>query len=156
MADDDKKSFWSSLPGILTGLAAVLTAVGALIYHNQAHPKREPEPPRQVSPVKDTRAEQPRHESPNKSTRTEQPKNPLAPPEGFMQQRSYGGNCAKQPEGSGCIHFSDGFQWVVRDEIKPRQEVVGSWENHDEIEVKGKRGRYQHILGTDYVRNVEK
>lgn len=40
MAEDDKKSFWSSLPGVLTGLAAILTAAGGLIYHNQSHPRR--------------------------------------------------------------------------------------------------------------------
>jgi hypothetical protein len=27
----EKKSFWTTLPGILTGIAAVLTALGALI-----------------------------------------------------------------------------------------------------------------------------
>lgn len=39
MAEDDKKSLLTSLPGILTGLAAVLAAAGALIYHNQTKPK---------------------------------------------------------------------------------------------------------------------
>ena len=44
MADDDKKPFWSSLPGILSGLAAVLAAVGALIYHNHKKPMPAPTP----------------------------------------------------------------------------------------------------------------
>jgi hypothetical protein len=36
MGDDNKKSFWTSLPGILTGIAAVVAAVGGILatyYH---------------------------------------------------------------------------------------------------------------------------
>jgi len=142
MAEDDKKSFWSSLPGILTGLAALLTAAGALIYHQQTTSNSKPEPPR--------------HESSTKDTRPEPPKNPLAPPEGFEERASYDGNCSKPPEGSGCIHFRDGYQWLVRDEIEPQQKEYGTWEHHEKVEVTGKHGRYEHILGTDYVKKVER
>jgi hypothetical protein len=31
MGEDNKKSFWTSLPGILSGIAAVITAVGTII-----------------------------------------------------------------------------------------------------------------------------
>lgn len=31
MGDDDKKSFWTSLPGVLTGIAAVIVAVGGIL-----------------------------------------------------------------------------------------------------------------------------
>jgi len=31
MGDDNKKSFWTSLPGILTGVAAVIVAVGGIL-----------------------------------------------------------------------------------------------------------------------------
>lgn len=30
MPDDDNKSFWSTLPGVLTGIAAVITAIGGI------------------------------------------------------------------------------------------------------------------------------
>jgi hypothetical protein len=33
--EDNKKSFWSTIPGILTGIAAVLTAIGGLIVAYQ-------------------------------------------------------------------------------------------------------------------------
>ena len=38
MGDDNKKSFWTSLPGILTGVAAVIVAVGGILaaYNNIA------------------------------------------------------------------------------------------------------------------------
>lgn len=142
MADDDKKSFWSSLPGILTGLAALLTAAGALIYHQQAAPNPRPEPARRETSTKDTRSEPAR--------------NPLEPPEGFKEQASYDGDCVNLPAGSACIHYRDGFQWLVQDEVESRQEQFGTWEKHEKVEAIGKRARYEHILGTDYVKKVNR
>jgi hypothetical protein len=81
MADDDKKSIWAALPGILTGLAAVLTAVGALIDHSQSKPK--PEPIRQESTAQGAGSKP----SPEE----------LAPPEGFQEQASCYGDCASPP-----------------------------------------------------------
>lgn len=135
MAEDKKKSFWSSLPGILTGLAAVLTAAGALIYHHQVKPKPKPDTVRQESSIEETRS---------------------APPEGFQEQASYDGDCANPPSGSTCIRFRDGFQWLVQDVVKPRHEEVGSWGKHREVEASGRQGRYQHILGTKYVKTLAK
>jgi hypothetical protein len=46
MGDDNKKSFWTSLPGILTGIAAVIAAVGGILatyYH--ITPSSPPSPP---------------------------------------------------------------------------------------------------------------
>jgi hypothetical protein len=37
--NDDKPSFWATLPGILTGLAALLTAIGGLLVIFHKHIK---------------------------------------------------------------------------------------------------------------------
>ncbi len=47
MADQDSQrgSFWSSLPGVLTGVAALITAVSGLaIWHNKSTPTPAPTP----------------------------------------------------------------------------------------------------------------
>ena len=47
MADQDSQrgSFWTSLPGILTGAAALITAVSGLaIWHNKPSPQPAPAP----------------------------------------------------------------------------------------------------------------
>jgi len=144
MADDDKKSFWSSLPGILTGLAAVLAAAGALIYHNQHKPKPKPEP----APFQ--------QESPSQGASSKPSPNELAPPEGFQEKPSYSGDCANPPAGSACLRFRDGYLWLVEDVVAGRREEVGAWGNHQVVEATGKQGRYQHILGTQYVKSVAK
>jgi hypothetical protein len=47
MGDDNKKSFWTSLPGILTGIAAVIVAIGGIlaVYNHTT-----PSPPTPTSP----------------------------------------------------------------------------------------------------------
>jgi hypothetical protein len=46
MGDENKKSFWTSLPGILTGVAAVIAAVtGIVAAYNHAAPSTPPIPP---------------------------------------------------------------------------------------------------------------
>ncbi|MGO8735195.1 MAG: hypothetical protein ACLQVM_20650 [Terriglobia bacterium] len=146
MADDDKKSFVSSLPGILTGLAAVLAAVGGLIYHNQHKAKPKPEP----AAVQQEATAQPAPLKPSPSS------NDLAPPEGFQQEPSYSGDCASPPAGSACIRFRDGYLWLVQDVIKGKREEVGAWGSHQVVEATGKQSHYQHILGTQYVKTVAK
>ena len=43
--DDNKKSFWTSLPGILTGIAAVIVAVGGILAaYNHVTPSSSPSP----------------------------------------------------------------------------------------------------------------
>ncbi|MFZ0514391.1 MAG: hypothetical protein WAM14_22495 [Candidatus Nitrosopolaris sp.] len=44
LGDDNKKSFWTSLPGILTGVAAVIVAVGGILaaYNHVAPPSSPP------------------------------------------------------------------------------------------------------------------
>ncbi len=43
--DDNSKSFWTTLPGILTGMAALLTAVGGLLIAIDGPDNPIPEPP---------------------------------------------------------------------------------------------------------------
>jgi hypothetical protein len=133
MGADDKKSFWSSLPGILTGLAGVMTAAGALIYHNANNPKKRSSPPAAVVSSEAVTSSQ---------------------PQGFTEQASYNGDCANPPAGSTCVHFRDGYDWLVRDEVEKRRNEIGSWGNHAIMEASGKQGRYQHILGTQYVKTT--
>jgi hypothetical protein len=47
MGDDNKKSFWTSLPGILTGIAAVVVAIGSILA---AYNHITPSPPTSTSP----------------------------------------------------------------------------------------------------------
>jgi len=148
MADDDKKSFVNSLPGILSGLAAVLVAVGGLIYHNQhkAKPKPAPEP----VAVQQEAAAQPAPSTPSPAP------SDLAPPDGFQQESPYTGDCTNPPARSACIRFRDGYLWLVQDVVKTKREEVGAWGSHQVVEATGKQGHYQHILGTQYVKTVAK
>jgi hypothetical protein len=139
MAEDDKKSFWGSLPGILTGLAAVMTAAGALIYHGHSKSKPKPAPTQQQSSTQAASGSIPSQA-------------PTALPEGFAEQASYTGDCASLPAGAMCIHFVDGYQWLVQDKIEKHHNELGRWQNHRIMEAKGKRGRYQHILDTQYIK----
>ena len=50
MPDEQKfHSFWTSLPGILTGTAALLTAIVGLILALQPNPPKEPPEPREFT-----------------------------------------------------------------------------------------------------------
>src|SRR5919199_785783 len=49
MGDDNKKSFWTSLPGILTGVAAVIVAVGGILAAYN-HTTTSPSSPASTSP----------------------------------------------------------------------------------------------------------
>ena len=45
MGDDNKKSFWTSMPGILTGVAAVIVAVGGKLAAYHVTPSPPPSSP---------------------------------------------------------------------------------------------------------------
>ena|SRR5690349_5358474 len=51
MGDDNKKSFWTSLPGILTGVAAVIVAVGGILaaYNHTTTPSSPTSSPSSTS-----------------------------------------------------------------------------------------------------------
>lgn len=140
MAEDERKSFWNSLPGVLTGLAALITAAGTLIYHNRSRSNPKPAPVR--------------HEGSSQAGSSNTSEEPGSPPEGFKIQRSYGGDCASPAAGSVCVRYRDGFEWLVRDVVAGRQNQVGAWGKHPVLEASGKQGRYQHVLGTDYVKSI--
>jgi hypothetical protein len=141
---EDRKSFFTSLPGILTGIAAVLTAVGGLIYHNRSKPVHPPKPEKNVisEPVK---------QPPEKPSEPE-----TQPPEGFQQRASYDGDCGSPPAGSTCLQFRDQYRWLVSDEVGGKRDQVGSWGKHAVMEAVGKHGRYRHIVGTQYVEELPK
>jgi len=53
MAEQESRgAFWTSLPGILTGAAALVTAISGLaIWHNKSAPEAKPEPAAIVQPA---------------------------------------------------------------------------------------------------------
>jgi len=53
MGEDSKKSFWTSVPGILTGIAAIIVAVGGIITALHVVPT-SPEPTPSPSPIPTT------------------------------------------------------------------------------------------------------
>ena len=56
MGDDNKKSFWTSLPGILTGVAAVIVAVGGILaaYNHTTAPSSPTSPSSSSTPPSST------------------------------------------------------------------------------------------------------
>jgi hypothetical protein len=50
MGEDSKKSFWTSLPGILTGVAAVVAAIGGILaaQNYETAPTPAPTPPDKI------------------------------------------------------------------------------------------------------------
>ena len=61
MGDDNKKSFWTSMPGILTGVAAVIVAVGGVLatYYHVTPPPSPPSPPPSQSSASSTQPSTP-------------------------------------------------------------------------------------------------
>jgi hypothetical protein len=82
MGDDNKKSFWTSLPGILTGIAAVIVAITGIVA---AYNHVTPSPP--VSPSSSSPTPSP---SPT-------PSQPPSPPQQQQQQQL---GCGTQPPGA--------------------------------------------------------
>lgn len=153
MGDDSKKSFWTSLPGILTGAAALLTAIGGLLYHNQT--KHPPKPERNdQAQVRPARMQEVAAKTPVESDRGSQAE--MQPPEGFEERASYKGDCANPPAGYSCISFRDQYLMLVKDEVPRKHTDIGAWDKHAIMEVVGKHARYEHILGTNYVKTVAK
>lgn len=75
------------------------------------------------------------------------------PPE-YIEQPPYHGECEKRPPFSVCLSFSDGYTWLVFEEIQKaeKEEFAGQ-----KIEVaRGEKSDYYHILYTDFVKEVEK
>ena len=56
MADDQKPSFWTSIPGVLTAIAALVSAIAGLMLALRPSPTR-PDPFRTPSPVAPTHTE---------------------------------------------------------------------------------------------------
>lgn len=144
---EDKQSFITSLPGILTGLAAVLAAAGGLIYHNRSKPAPKPKrAEKQISePAKPSR---------EKSQKASGPESQL--PEGFKEEPPYNGDCSSPPVGSTCIQYRDQYRWLVNDKVAAKRDQVGVWDGHKVLEAVGKHARYRHILGTQYVQELPK
>jgi len=153
VSDDDKRSFWTSLPGILTGAAALLTAIGGLIYHHQSKQAANPDSATQAQ-VRVVSAKEggAKPGSDGKAARLEETR----PPEGFEEKASYQGDCANPPAGESCISFRDQYQMLVKDEVPKRHNDIGEWDKHSIMEAVGKHASYQHILGTKYVKILPK
>ena len=77
------------------------------------------------------------------------------PPAGFSDRASYTGNCAQRPAGTVCVSFSDGYIWLVSDSITG-QEDRGTVDGKSFRVAIGAKAEYQHLLGTSYVRQVNK
>ena len=62
---DDRKAFWTSLPGIPTGIAEVLTAIGGLIglFHQMRGTEQKPQGHLRIEEVI-VRAQPPHYEGP--------------------------------------------------------------------------------------------
>lgn len=163
---DEKKSLLLSLPAILTGIAAVLTAAGGLIYHNSAKHKKKPHKDQvEISQSANESAQNPAT-PPQSLPPVAQPANPGAQnpaasapsqmPEGFSEQASYNGDCSNPPAGSACIEYKDNYRWLVNDELGRKRDEVGDWNGHKIVEAVGKRARYRHVLRTEFVETVAK
>ncbi len=70
----------------------------------------------------------------------------------WQQQGSYSGDCRARPAGTVCAGYEDGYVWLVRGAISGWEKRV---EGSQRIQVAiASTGRYEHILGTNYVRVV--
>jgi hypothetical protein len=77
------------------------------------------------------------------------------PPAGFIERSSYAGNCGQRPAGTVCVSFTDGYLWLVSDSIV-KQEDRGSVNGKTLRVAIGTKAEYQHLLTTNYVRQVDK
>lgn len=78
----------------------------------------------------------------------------IAPgPPGYYSQATYESDCAKRPDGSICLSFSDDYLWLVHDTILSREtsDLKG-----EKVEVGiGINSAYYHIVDTDFVKEVK-
>jgi hypothetical protein len=75
-----------------------------------------------------------------------------APPDYYIQE-SYAKDCARRPNNSVCLSFSDGYTWLVLDAIikTEMREAAG----YTIAVYRGESRDYYHILYTDFVKEVE-
>lgn len=137
---NEEKSFWSTVPGILTGIAAIISAIGGLVLALNAAGLITI-PPLGPTPTP----------TPLISTPTPTPQNLLS----FEEQASYAGDCGSRPAGSVCIEYEDGYVWLVYDSILGWGED-GTWQGKKISVAKGFKADYHHVLGTLLVKQVPK
>src|SRR5262249_23676195 len=76
-------------------------------------------------------------------------------PTQFEHEASYPGDCSRRPPGSVCIKFEDGYVWLVSDSVLGTRD--GDIFDGKPVEVIiGNKHEYQHVLGTDLVKEVPK
>jgi len=79
------------------------------------------------------------------------PKTDVTTPTGYTKQESYSGNCKyRQPSGTTCLEYSDGYLWLISDSF-------WGWEGMEEygrgVSVAiGSDLFYYHMLDTDFVK----
>ena len=83
---------------------------------------------------------------------------PNAPPAGFVKQPSYGGDCSQRPANSICLRFDDGYVWFLPsfDDNITGWTLDGTWQGKKIQIAVGMHADYQHILGSNLVRIVNK
>ncbi len=74
-------------------------------------------------------------------------------PPGYYSQATYESNCAKRPEGSICLSFSDDYVWLVYDTIISRE--TSDWKGGKVEAGIGINSAYYHIVDTDFVKEVK-
>jgi hypothetical protein len=64
----------------------------------------------------------------------------------WWKQESYSLDCTSRPKGTVCVRYDDGYIWLVTDSIR-------SWERQGAVQTAvGLAARYEHIIGTSFVR----
>lgn len=132
--EEKNKSFWEILPGILTGGAALVTAIGGCLAVIVASPV-----------IMDVIL--PASPTPTISTPTRDME--------FVQQASDTRDCANRPTGSNCIQYADGYVWLVYDSVLNWADG-GFWQGKEIDVALGLHADYYHVLGTSLVREVPK
>ena len=77
----------------------------------------------------------------------------LEPPNGYIEQASWDGDCLKRPTGSECIIFGDGYIWLVYDSIHGWGSA-GEWQGNLIEVAEGSKADYYHIKNTNYVKRI--
>jgi hypothetical protein len=64
----------------------------------------------------------------------------------WREQEPYPFDCNSRPAGTICVRYDDGYVWLVSD-------AISGWERQNAIQTAiGSGARYEHIIGTNYVR----
>lgn len=72
----------------------------------------------------------------------------------WRMQAPYSGECGTRPAGTVCAGFDDGYVWLVMGSVSGWEKRVEGGQNI-QVAISGKR-RYEHILGTNEVRIVDR